>query len=470
MNQLLPEADKSREPEVFKQLGLFLLLVALLGGLLFLFLAGMKSFFPDFVRRDDAPWIWEAGAGALALAYLAGVGIYSRRLGHFPELRLPLACTVLVGLFWLAFVRQTYGAKWDFGCYFLAGKLIGGGNIYDPALLEGHRYIYSPLLATIFSGLRRLPAHRQFELAYWGWSLLNYWLVMGYFLLLAAALRLYKVHRPWLWPGAAGAVVFNVPLQRTLIYSQANLAVVCLLLGGLLLYRRKPAGAGGLLGAAALLKSSPALLLLPAIIEKRWKTVIGFLGAGIILIAGSIALVGSRPWRDFLGALPQLHSHAVYRDNSLQSLVFSFSRLPRLAAGKNDLLLGLAFGLTLLSVGWFIGLATRPKFLQVMGGEARSNYFEAAFPFYLLAMLVASPYLWEHHWLMGQLAFCLLAARAAGTRWLLPALICYALVFLIPTFDIFLFSYHRLAGLILWVVVVCKLAQSESPAPAPVPG
>jgi hypothetical protein len=463
MSQPLPIIQEHQETGIFKQLGLFLLLSALLGGLFFSLLVGLRSISPDLVRSGSDPWYWEAGIGSLALAYLAAVGIFSRRLMQFPELRVPLACTVLVGLFWLEFIRQTYGATWDFGCYFLAGKMIGGaGNIYNSTLLEGHRYLYSPALATLFSIVHLLPAGWQFELAYWGWSIINYWLVMLFFLLLVASLRVYNITTPWLWPAAAGAVMVNVPLQRTLIYSQANLAVACLILGGLLLYRKRPAGAGGMLAGAALLKSSPALLLLPVIIEKRWKTIIGFIAAGMLLIAASIALVGTQPWLDFLASYRNLYSHAVYRDNSIQSLIFSLSRLPRLTAGQNTFLLLLAQALAWLAAIWFIGLALRAKYRRVLLSDAKESFFEAALPFFLVAMLVASPYLWEHHWVMAQLAFCLLVARSIGTRYLTPALICYALVFLIPTFDVFLLSYHRLAGLILWVVLIYKLSQLES--------
>jgi|GEM_PF-4369519 len=464
MNQARLLDNDNPETGVYKQLGLFLVLTALLGGALFLLLTGLKGLNPDLVRGGREPWYWEVGIGSIALAYLAVVGIFFRHLRQSPALRLPLACTVVVGLSWLAFMRQTYGGTWDFGCYFLAGKMIGGaGNIYDSALLEGHRYLYSPLLATLFSIVQLLPAGWQFELAYWGWSIINYWLVLIFFLLLVASLRVYNITTPWLWPAAAGAVIVNVPLQRTLIYSQVNLAVACLILGGLLLYRRRPAGAGGMLAGAALLKSSPALLLLPAILEKRWKTVIGFIGAALLLIAGSVALVGVQPWLEFLATYRNLYSHAVYRDNSVQSLIFSLSRLPRMTAGQNTFLLLLAQALAWLAAIWLIGLGLKGKYRRVLLSDAKENFFEAVLPFFLVAMLVASPYLWEHHWVLAQLAFCLLVARSIETRYFTPALIGYALVFLVPTFDVFLLSYHRLAGLILWGVLVYKLGRLESP-------
>jgi hypothetical protein len=463
MKEISLTGGGNQESAVFKQLGGFLLLTALLGSIFFALLAGLRYLSPDLVRSGSEPWPWEAGTGTLAFAYLAAALIYRRRLQQSPELRIPLACTILVGLFWLAFIRQTYGAKWDFGCYFLAGKMIGAGaNIYHSATLDGYRYLYSPLLATVFAAVNFFPFSHRFEFAYWGWSLLNYWSILLFFLLLVASLRQYKINSPWLWPAAAGAVIFNVPLQRTIIYSQVDVAVVDLILAGLVLYRKRPAGAGGLLAVAALLKSSPALLLLPVVMARRGKVIAGFIAGAALLAGGSIALVGTGPWRDFIGSLQHLRSHAVYRDNSLQSLIFSLSRLPRFTASENKLLMALALAVSLLGVALLVAMALRPKYRRVLLSADKSYYFESALSFFLLAMLLASPHLWEHHWVMAQLAFCLLVARAVGTRFLTPALVCYALVFLIPTFDVFLLSYHRLAGLILWIILVYKLGRLEA--------
>ena len=179
--------------------------------------------------------------------------------------------------------------------------------------------------------------------------------------------------------------------------------------------------------------------------------------------SGSIALVGAQPWLDFLTSYRNLYSHAVYRDNSIQSLIFSLSRLPRMTAGQNIFLLLLAQALAWLAAIWLMGLGLKGKYRRVLLSDAKENFYEAILPFFLVAMLVASPYLWEHHWMLAQLAFCLLVARSIGTRYFALALICYALVFLVPTFDVFLLSYHRLAGLILWAVLVYKLGRLESP-------
>lgn len=440
----------------------FLGLAALLGALFFALLVLLRWAAADAVRSGGAPWPVEAWAGSLALAYLLLAGLAAARCRNRLDSLLPLGCVLFVGLVWLAFIRQCYGVTWDFRCYFEAGRAIRHGvNIYDASALGGHQYLYSPVLATIFSVVEWLPLERGEEIAYWFWNIGNYWAVMVTLLLLVAALRRYRVSGQFLWPAAAAALVCNVPLQRTLIYSQLNLHVLNLILGFLLLYRKRPVLAGGLLAAAALLKSSPLLLLLPVIVERRWRALLGFVIGAALLKGASIAIVGTRPWVDFSQSLSSAYSHGLYRDNSLQSLIINLARIGGFAA-NNRLLLGLSLLLTAAAVIGLIWLAFQPKYRTLFAGANEANLVEGALPLLLAAMVIASPRVWEHHWVFLLFPFCLLIARVREPGLRVAALLCYGLVFVVPTFDIFPLSYHRLAGLIWWVILVGRLARAET--------
>jgi hypothetical protein len=72
-------------------------------------------------------------------------------------------------------------------------------------------------------------------------------------------------------------------------------------------------------------------------------------------------------------------------------------------------------------------------------------------------MTLASPLVWEHHAIFLSLPFLLLLRKIeTPTEWILYGAI-YLLVFLIPTFDYFPWSYGRLPGMLvllmlLWIV------------------
>jgi hypothetical protein len=184
---------------------------------------------------------------------------------------------LFVSLCWLAFVRHCgLGTpNHDFLCYYEAGRVVRhGANIFDPAALNNHAYIYSPALASFFSAVELLPSGQAERVSYWAWNALNFWAVPVFFLLLMATLRRFGVSGPGAWIGVAAALVCNVPLQRTLLMSQLNLHVMNLIFAGLLLYPKRPGAAGSLLGFAAVLVG-PVLLVVPFMAAGRWRVVAG---------------------------------------------------------------------------------------------------------------------------------------------------------------------------------------------------
>jgi hypothetical protein len=434
---------------------------AALGAVLLALGAAFREAAPHLVLSGTGSWPVAVWLAAQAFAFLLTTAAFAARHRDRLASLLPLSCLLLVAFVWLDFVGQstTRPLSWDFKCYYYAGTAVRHGtNIYDEDALGGRDYLYSPLLATAFSAVELLPRTDRLRTAYWIWGWGNYWAALVFLLLMVAALRRYRVTGPWLWIGMAGALVCNVPLQSTLVCFQVDLHVINLLLGFLLLYRRRPALSGGLLAAAALLKSTPALLLVMVFAARGWKAAVGFAVGAAALVAGSIAIVGTQPWADFLRSLGGRQSHGDYGDNSISSLVMNVGRLLGLSP-EGAGVARLSAALTLAAVAGLIWLAWLPRWRGVFADPGEEGFVEGAAPFFLAAMLVASPLIWEHHWVFVQLAFCLLVARAVGSKRLLPALLCYGLVFLVPKFYIFPISYHRLAGLVWWVGLVGGMAR-----------
>jgi hypothetical protein len=75
-------------------------------------------------------------------------------------------------------------------------------------------------------------------------------------------------------------------------------------------------------------------------------------------------------------------------------------------------------------------------------------------PVLMIFMLLASPLVWEHHPVFVALPFLLVLKRLARpVEWVTCGL-AYVLVFLIPTFDFFPWSYGRLLGTLLLLALI----------------
>jgi hypothetical protein len=88
-------------------------------------------------------------------------------------------------------------------------------------------------------------------------------------------------------------------------------------------------------------------------------------------------------------------------------------------------------------------------------GAARARDQASLFVFTLLIMMLLSPLVWEHHYVLtlplGIWALARVAVPGTSQPRRIRAVLAAALVYAPPTFDVFPFSYHRLAGL-LWLV------------------
>jgi hypothetical protein len=67
-------------------------------------------------------------------------------------------------------------------------------------------------------------------------------------------------------------------------------------------------------------------------------------------------------------------------------------------------------------------------------------------------MLLLSPMVWEHHYVLAlPLAVWAVATQGSSRPW--PIGLALVLMFAVPTFDVFPLSYHRIAGLLMLVAL-----------------
>jgi hypothetical protein len=174
------------------------------------------------------------------------------------------------------------------------------------------------------------------------------------------------------------------------------------------------------------------------------------MAAGIAWCAGVVALsvasLGSKAWIDFVRAAPHVRTFGFYRDNSFASALQATAHVLGVecaaAASAGGLLLG---------VGVLLAVAARTGFrwTWIPRMPAPNGAIERHFPAVLFAMCLLSPLLWEHHWVWAALPCVLVANAAIANGGGMKSSIGTLLIFFVPTFDAFPFSYHRLAGALL---------------------
>jgi hypothetical protein len=368
---------------------------------------------------------------------------------------------VLVGFVFLTIIPElSYLKSWDYACYEQAARAITHGTSPYAGC-----YLYPPLLAQGLSvGFRAIHFFRQvfgssdLETS---WTILYYFfqtaqffaIIFLYFLSerYAQQNRLGKLSSAFL---VSGLLLFNNPLFRTLRHNQINIFMLDLILIGLVFYATRPFFSGFALGMAGHLKLYSLLMLIPLAIAKRWKALIG--AAFAITIFTLLAF--SSEWMGFLDTWEKTLIFDVFlRNNSLLAIAANSLRL----AGIESPLIATWIFIILASAGT-IYFALR--YWQREKGALPENERLPAHLIDALALtLWISPIAWEHHyliaiplliWAFGNLpgAVDLLKGKSLDVQglWLVASAV---LMLVIPTFDLYLFSYHRLAGLIIWMVI-----------------
>lgn len=413
---------------------------------------------------------------SMALIGVLGWTMWRQRNGSLHDI-LPFLVGILVSFHFLSLLRQHATRSWDYACYERAAQaIVTGVNPY------GDCYIYFPTPA------QALAALHQFGL--WGltwmgrglpsdantlWDLVFYFYESTQFLLVTLAFALcYRLATALgikqLYAAIFVATLFliNNPLLATLKHNQVNLWVLDLLLVAILALPRYPILSGICVALGGHIKLYPLALLLPWGLARRWWA----LGStGITLVSIFLLQTGGGRnltlWAQFLDFADTFPRGTFLRDNSLHSLVYnSLGSLKWLLSGtftvnERYISLSVLFGMALFGTLYLVRFWQRSR-LQNDAGQSEQHLFFSTeheallghiFDAIALALIV-SPVVWEHHYLLIMPVVIWAVARAQSQRqfWLIG--ISTFLIFAMPTFDLFPFSYHRLLGLLVLMVAV----------------
>lgn len=374
-----------------------------------------------------------------------------------------LGLPYLVGLIFLAQTTELSFESWDYQQYEDAFRaIVAGANPY-----AGTRYLYPPLFAEMMVFVYRIGL-RLFTYLGMGKSAwvfvfyihqasLLYFLLLSFFLSVEFSIQVgFKELRGLIL--VSFIYLFNVPILRTLSYNQVNFYILTSILLVLVSFQKYPfvAGFGAALGG--LIKLYPFALSFPFFFMKKWKVLVGgIVGILVVVLIETKFFLNPGYWKQFYEfylSFPVEQESLLFRNSSPMSLLRStFDFL-----GLSDSVTRTVFIVFFLCILIWFGY----RFYQrgKMNIQPNVSFIDAEqvrdighlLDFSVISLLIA-PSAWEHHYVIAiPLAIWAFALRSRDA--VLQTVISVALIFALPVFNIYPFSYLRMAGLLMLLLLV----------------
>ncbi len=308
-------------------------------------------------------------------------------------------------------------------------------------------YLYPPLWATLLSFLTPL-GEDGILLACWIANVLSLFL---FYFLLHRLLQRYGFNAQAAALITTSFLLVNMPVLRTLMYVQVNLHVMNLIFLGLLFHIDRPFLSALAIALALHLKASPAILVLAYLLELNWKWIPWFVFDLFMITGFTVVINGIAPYFDFINnffllTTPRLLS---LHDNSFDSFIGVTLSYFRVDYSIVRILVYSGKAASIL-IALILFRQARIFHPQTKNGE---RLFNSILPLFV-AMMLASPLIWEHHDIFIALPVLLLLKKLNSTvewTWYGAA---YLLLFLTPTFDYYPWSYGRLLGILILLALL----------------
>jgi hypothetical protein len=460
---------------------------------------------PPFWAAFDTPWLGSSYppyyqrfellglTGTLALFALGAFELRGRIGRRIPwQQAAAVLIPLLTGLYFVTLVSEYSQRSYDYGAYQnAASRLLAGEGLYDGK----PPYLYPPLTAQALAALYRWvdaapeltgrvhhrPGMENLEFT----AEKDVWNSVFYYyrclLLLGVALAYYASYAFVRRLGmavelahllVAAILVFDNPLFRTLRWNQVNLWLLDLSLLGLLWAQRRPILAGFSIALAANVKVYPLVLWGALTAARFWLVSVATLaGLGLVVATQTDFFRDGAHWQGFFAFLPNFPWEHNLRNNNFFGIVYNLLRLGAGVDPSEVWVRGVAVVLTSAASAWFawrfvqreasfrrgdrLRVGASPDGVRLFGHGADALAFG----------LVAATSVWEHHYVLA-IPLALYAVALWGTQRPWSVAIGILLAIVLPSFDVFPLSYHRIAGLmlLLWVTSPPAL-RAESDAP-----
>ena len=457
--------------------------------LLYCFLIGFSIFAPllliwldlsmiSFTRVNNQIYELFGFCSTLSILIIAAFE-YRKKLKASLEEKILIAAFVLIAFHFLFLLTEYSFKSWDYRRYELAAQSIRAGeNPY------GEGYLYPPLLAQIMakesgwieSTWENLGIDYESKDV---WNLVFYFYQCFQFLMLILAFLLgFKFARSLglkIIPALCivlALFLFNGQIYRNLRYNQINLWILNSILLGILLARHLPWLGGMAVALGAHLKIYPLAMFLPWIVTRKWKAILGcMIGIIILLVLQTGFCSDFHLWSDFLqfnkSSFP---STTQFRDNSLYSLSYNLFRMTGLIAlsSEENLKPFIRIISTLLSllVLFWIGMRYFQREKILAGNNEKIEGIEW-FKFCghaidaIALVLMLSPLVWAYHYVLA-IPIVIWSAATKGIKNPWKVGLAAFLMLGFPVFDVFPFSYHRIVGLVILLVLTSPKKLSAS--------
>ncbi|MCF7853508.1 MAG: DUF2029 domain-containing protein [Candidatus Pacebacteria bacterium] len=303
------------------------------------------------------------------------------------------------------------------------------------------RYLYPPLWATVLAGVHRLGGR---DLSILACFLANQ---ASFILFIPLAVRCLQ-RLGWSLALSSllvfAAVCVNVPILRNMGYLQVNVLLVDLVLASILLYPRHRFGSALLLSLGMHLKVFPLAVVPLFLFNRDWRWMIAFVAGGVVIGVLTVLPFGLSYYADFAENLMSWRK-VTPRAASLDSfLVMSggLAGIPKTVSLAVAWVCKAGLTATAFLAGWVA--MSRATFARQRGGGG-ADMVSGVMPLLFLYLLM-SPTVWVHHLVVVIPAVLVLALTLRSPATILVFSVAYVMTFVMPTFDMFPWSFLRLAG------------------------
>jgi Glycosyltransferase family 87 len=402
---------------------------------------------------------------------------FTKRAGTTAEKLTVIIPLVLTGLFFLMLFVEYSAKSPDYSNYEQGSiDMLEEKNPYLPK-----RYIYPPFLGQLmgvaflilrYVGIAIKPGVSDitiWNLVFYFYQCMQFFLIVMGFWLCYRIVRVFCKDRFYSVLLVTALLIFNNPLIRSIRHNQVNILVLDLLMLTILFATKRPWLSGAVNSIACHIKLYPFVLFIPWIIQRRWRPIIATVFAFSAIVVLQLGTKnGIQFWFDFLTFFGRFPQTDYFRDNSVHSVIYNFLNFltfPLQIPGGKLLLVTqiysfvIAIGLVILFSFRWHRIASEPLLEKTERLEKNMIPLLESLPLILLI----SPLVWEHHYvLVIPYSLWLLTRKNVQQNGL--AFLGTFLVFAIPTFDLFPFSFNRITGLVLmlWAGLNGKIEGNEA--------
>ncbi|MFC2172204.1 glycosyltransferase family 87 protein [Acidobacteriota bacterium] len=346
----------------------------------------------------------------------------------------------------------------DFPVYYKAAQSLNNGEPFEPT------YLYPPLWATCIQPFAPLGEKATLLVC----LSVNFISLLLFFVLLDRILQRYGFSPNLARLLSLAALGINAAVLRNMLYVQVNIHLANLILLCMLLYRSHRFLAALALGLAVHLKVTPLVLVIPFLLKKDWKW-LGYFAIALAAVFLLTSAVNSPDYYlDFFNNIRDIRRdeslvldemNISLRDCSVDSVVRATSVYLHLNPTAGTVII------------WIIKLLVLLASLHVLSGCLRNRVFYEngedavifnSFPVLLFLMVMLSPIVWVHHLVLVIFPIIVFLKKTSKVEEIALWGAAYFLVFLVPTFDFFPLSFHRLLGLALAFVLLWTFRKRSS--------